>query len=43
MANANETKINKAKSLRYKKPIVKNLNLDSIKQDLWDIQEAWIA
>lgn len=40
MVNANETKINKAKQLRYKKPIVKNLNLDSITQDLWDIQEA---
>lgn len=33
------TKMNKAKQLRYKKPIVKNLNLDSIKQDLWNIQE----
>lgn len=40
MVNAVETKINKAKQLRYKKPIVKNLNLDSITQDLWDIQEA---
>lgn len=29
----------KAKQLRYKKPIVSNLNLDYIKQDLWDIQE----
>ena len=40
MINAEQTKINKAKQLRYKKPIVKNLNLDSITQDLWDIQEA---
>lgn len=40
MVNAEETKINKARQLRYKKPIVKSLNLDSIKQDLWDIQEA---
>ena len=40
MVNAVETKINKAKQFRYKKPIVKNLNLDSITQDLWDIQEA---
>ncbi len=40
MINAVETKINKAKQLRYKKPIVKNLNLYSITQDLWDIQEA---
>lgn len=34
-----ETKRRKARELRYKKPIVKNLNLDFIKQDLWDIQE----
>lgn len=40
MINAEETKRNKAKQLRYKKPIVKNLNLDFIQQDLWDIQEA---
>lgn len=32
-------KINKARSLRYKKPISKNLNLYYIQQDLWDIQE----
>ncbi|MGI6068921.1 MAG: hypothetical protein ACOYBE_00645 [Blautia sp.] len=37
--SAEETKINKAKQLRYKKPIVKNLNLDKINEDLWDIQE----
>ena len=29
----------KAKALRYKKPIAKNLNLEYIQQDLWDIQE----
>lgn len=40
MVDAEETKKYKAKQLRYKKPIVKDLNLDSIKQDLWDIQEA---
>lgn len=39
MVNAEETKRFKAKNLRYKKPIVRNLNLDSITQDLWDIQE----
>lgn len=39
MVNAEETKKFKAKQLRYKKPIVRNLNLDSITQDLWDIQE----
>ena len=38
--DAEETKRFKAKQLRYKKPIVKNLNLDFIQQDLWDIQEA---
>lgn len=36
--DAEETKRSKAKQLRYKKPIVKELNLDSIKQELWDIQ-----
>jgi hypothetical protein len=39
MAIAEEIKKIKAMNLRYKKPIVKNLNLDFIKQDLWDIQE----
>lgn len=39
MVDAVETKRFKAQQLRYKKPIVKNLNLDSITQDLWDIQE----
>ena len=39
MIDAEETKRQKAKNLRYKKPIVRGLNLDSIQQDLWDIQE----
>jgi hypothetical protein len=39
MINAEEIKRQKAKNLRYKKPIVRNLNLDYIQQDLWDIQE----
>ncbi len=39
MIDAEETKRFKAKNLRYKKPIVKNLNLEFITQDLWDIQE----
>lgn len=39
MVDAQETKRQKAKSLRYVKPIVKNLNLETITQDLWDIQE----
>ena len=38
--DAAEKKRFKAKQLRYKKPIVKNLNLDFIREDLWDIQEA---
>lgn len=28
----------KAKQLRYRKPIVKDLNLQSIQEQLWDIQ-----
>lgn len=39
MVNAEETKRLKAKQMRYKKPIVSNLNLETITQDLWDIQE----
>lgn len=39
MVDAEETRRQKAKNLRYKKPIVKNLNLDTIKEDLWGIQE----
>ena len=38
-ADSEETRRFKARQLRYKKPIVKDLNLDSIKQELWDIQE----
>lgn len=37
--DSEETKRQKAKNLRYKKPIVKDLNLDRITEDLWDIQE----
>ncbi len=39
MTKAEETRKNKAFQLRYKKPIAKNLNLEYITQDLWDIQE----
>lgn len=39
MIDAEETKRLKAKQMRYKRPIVKNLNLDAITQDLWDIKE----
>ena len=38
MIDAEETKRRKAIQMRYKKPIVKDLNLDTIEQDLWDIQ-----
>lgn len=40
MKNAEETKRIKAMNLRYKKPIAKGLNLDDIKNSLWDISEA---
>lgn len=39
MVSAEETKRRKAQQLRYKKPIVRNLNLETISNDLWDIQE----
>lgn len=39
MTNAEETRRNKARQMRYKKPIVKNLNLDFIIQDLCDIED----
>jgi hypothetical protein len=39
MVDAEETKRQKAKQLRFRKPIAKNLNLDFMKQDLYDIQE----
>ena len=35
-----ETKQFKARQLRYKKPIARDLNLDSIQNQLWNIQEA---
>lgn len=37
MVDAEETKRRKARELRYRKPIVKNINLDFIKEDLSDI------
>lgn len=40
MVDAEETKRLKAKQLRFKKPIAKNMNLDFIKQDLCDMQEV---
>lgn len=38
MVDKEKMKIQKARQLRYKKPIVKNLNLDTITEDLWEIQ-----
>lgn len=40
MIDAEETKRAKARNMRYKKPIAKGLNLDDIRETLWDIQEA---
>lgn len=39
MVDAEETRRRKARELRYRKPIVKNINLEFITQDLYDIQE----
>ena len=39
MTNAEDTKREKAKKLRYKKPIARGLNLMTIKGKLYDIQE----
>lgn len=38
--DAEETKREKARNLRYKKPIAKGVNLDEIRNSLWDISEA---
>lgn len=35
-----EQKAYKAKQLRYKKPIVKDLNIDTITSELWDMASA---
>ena len=37
--NVEETKRIKAKNMRYKKPIAKDLNLQTINEELWEIQE----
>ena len=34
--DAEETKRWKARNLRYKKPIVRNLNIAQIQEDLWE-------
>lgn len=39
MLDAEETKRLKAKQLRNTRPLVRNLNLDTITQELWDIQD----
>ena len=38
MQTADEKRREKARQLRIRKPIVKNLNLDTIREELWDIQ-----
>jgi len=38
-ADAEETRREKARQLRYKKPIIKELNLETITDKLWEIQE----
>ena len=40
MVNADETRRRKARELRYRKAIVKDVNLDKIWEDLGEIQEA---
>lgn len=40
MTNPEETRRIKAMNLRYKKPIAKGLNLDDIRNSLWDISGA---
>ncbi len=37
--SAEEIRRIKAKNLRYKRPIVRSLNLDTIREELWDIRE----
>lgn len=39
-AEAQEAARQKAKALRYKRPIAKDLNLDKIREELWEMQEA---
>lgn len=39
MVDAEETRRKKARELRYRKPIVKKLNIDVIREEIWDIQE----
>ncbi len=36
---AEETKREKARQLRYKKPIVRDINIETITEELWDITE----
>lgn len=38
-SNAQETKRRKAKELRYRKAIAKDINLETIQNDLWEIAE----
>ncbi|MDE7298144.1 MAG: hypothetical protein K2N94_04860, partial [Lachnospiraceae bacterium] len=38
--SAEETRRIKARNLRYRRPIVRDLNLEAIQQELWDIKDA---
>lgn len=40
VADSDDTKRRKARELRYRKPIVKNLNIDRMQEDLLDINCA---
>ena len=39
MIDSEETKRRKARELRYRKPIVRGINLDFIKEELYEITE----
>lgn len=39
MVDADEERRRKARELRYRKPIVKNINFTTIREELWEIQE----
>lgn len=40
MMTAEEKRAQKARALRYKKPIVRDLNLETLKQNIYDMQET---
>lgn len=38
-ADADETRRRKARELRYRKPVARDIHFDMIRQELWDIME----